>query len=89
MLRHRRERPSAYAGTVYEPLAARHDVVAFTRGDVTVVVHCRTGSDAAGTVGLPAGTWVDLVTGRRTAGGEQDVGVVLGRSPVAVLARES
>lgn len=88
LLAHRRANEGSYVGAPYEPLEAPDDVVAFSRGDLVTVVPCRTAAPSAGTVDLPAGTWVDVVTGARLDGGGHDLRSVLGWYPVAVLARE-
>jgi (1->4)-alpha-D-glucan 1-alpha-D-glucosylmutase len=88
VLAHRRSRPDAFDGAPYEPLDAGDDVVAFSRGDLVTVVPCRTARPLEGDVALPHGRWVDLVSGARVDGGRQEVASVLGRLPVAVLARQ-
>ena len=87
VLAHRRSRPEVFAGTTYEPLAAPDGVVAFSRGDVVTVAPCRTGRALDGDVELPPGQWVDLVSGEHVDGGLHDVGSLLDRFPVAVLAK--
>ena len=86
VLAHRRARPEAYQG--YQPLVAPDDVVAYSRDGVVTVVPCRTTAAAGGAVELPTGPWVDLVTRARVDGGGHDVSSLLGRFPVAVLARD-
>lgn len=88
ILAHRRARPDVYASSGYEPLEAGPGAIAFSRGDVAVVAACRS-RPAAGDVGLPRGSWVDVVTGGRVDGGRRPLTTVLGRSSVAVLAREA
>lgn len=87
VLTHRRARPEAYGG--YEPLDAPDDLIAFSRGGVVTVVPCRTAGSASGTVELPSGPWVDLVTGTPIDGGKQESQSLLRRFPVAVLAKET
>ncbi|HUC05794.1 MAG TPA: malto-oligosyltrehalose synthase [Acidimicrobiales bacterium] len=95
LLEDRRRHPGRYAGTHYEPLAVSNagpdDVIAFTRGDLGVVVPCRTHgawwSEAA--VELPHGGWRNLLTGMHIGSTRGPVRDVLGGFPVAVLEREA
>ena len=95
VLRHRRERPEAYTSRHYEPLpvaGSRADhAVAFSRGDVAVVVPrlvIGLGGDWAGTtVMLPAGGWTNVLDGSDHSGGPAGAAELLARFPVAVLAR--
>jgi (1->4)-alpha-D-glucan 1-alpha-D-glucosylmutase len=41
------------------------------------------------TVGLPEGSWVDVLTGEKVDGGHASVAALLRRFPVAVLGREA
>ncbi|HSJ91795.1 MAG TPA: malto-oligosyltrehalose synthase [Ilumatobacter sp.] len=88
VLDHRRARPDAFDASRYEPLDAGDGVVAFSRGELAVVARTRTGAHTDGAVELPAGAWVDLLTGGRVDGGRQDLQTVLGGLPVSVLAQE-
>src|SRR5215471_13554901 len=73
LLEHRRRHPGLYESNGYEPVRTEDDVVAFTRGDLAVVVPRRGTRDwREMRVGLPPGDWLD----------------VLGDSPVGVLVRE-
>lgn len=92
-LRLRRDRPELFTG--YAPLAAAgiaaQHVFAFDRGGaLTVTTRLPAGLAAAGgwrdtRLGLPAGAWVDLLTGRRVTGGTTPAGSLLERYPVALL----
>jgi (1->4)-alpha-D-glucan 1-alpha-D-glucosylmutase len=97
VLAHRRTNPGAYGpGSGYRPLpitgANAGHAVAFERdGGLAVVVPrlVATLDDWAGTdVALPAGVWVDVLTGDKVDGGPAEVADLLRRFPVAVLARE-
>jgi (1->4)-alpha-D-glucan 1-alpha-D-glucosylmutase len=97
VLGHRRENPGAFGpGSGYRPLpvtgARAGHAVAFERGGELAVVVPRlvaTLDDWAGTeVALPAGTWVDVLTGDKVEGGPAQIEELLRRFPVAVLARE-
>jgi (1->4)-alpha-D-glucan 1-alpha-D-glucosylmutase len=91
-LRLRRDRPEAFGG--YEPLlatgAAAEHVVAFSRGDAVTVgtrlpVRLERGGGWRDTaLPLPAGDWIDLLTGRPATG---PVGDLLATYPVALLTR--
>jgi (1->4)-alpha-D-glucan 1-alpha-D-glucosylmutase len=98
----RRARPDAFGpGGSYVPLApsgpAADHVVAFGRGDeVLTVVPCRAlrfdpAGDAARatTVPLPAGRWVDELSGVTHDGGEVAVDALLGSFGVALLTRDN
>jgi (1->4)-alpha-D-glucan 1-alpha-D-glucosylmutase len=99
VLRHRRQFPGGYGpDSGYEPLrvtgARAAHAVAFTRagGLAVVVPRLVTGladgwADTA--VTLPGGTWTDVLTGGRLAGGDISVAALCRRFPVAVLAREA
>ncbi|ABK53145.1 maltooligosyl trehalose synthase [Acidothermus cellulolyticus 11B] len=94
VLRLRRRHPEWFTG--YHPLvadgpAADH-LVAFHRDGPVVTVAGRLTARlrAAGgwretTVHIPAGTWVDALSGRECDGGEHAVGSLLGAAPVALL----
>ena len=93
----RRRRPAAYgpAGT-FRPLVARgpkaRHAVAFVRAQEAVTVVPRLvlklGGDWAGTeLELPSGRWRDEFTGVVVDGGRQRLADLLGRFPVALLAR--
>jgi (1->4)-alpha-D-glucan 1-alpha-D-glucosylmutase len=97
VLAHRRRHPAAYGpGSGYRPLPvtgakARH-AVAFERdGGLAVVVPrlvAALGGDWAGTeVALPAGAWVDVLTGDPADGGPAQVAALLRRFPVAILGK--
>ena len=90
----RARRPELFAGAAYRRLElagakARHGL-AFTRGDLAVVVPVLAAGVAAGwgdtTVALPEGMWTDALTGAaHTGGAPVEVGSLLDRFPVAVL----
>ncbi|MGH2688700.1 MAG: malto-oligosyltrehalose synthase, partial [Actinomycetota bacterium] len=95
LLHHRRRRPEAYASREYERLEvagpkADH-VVAFSRGDLLVVVPrlvAGLAGDWAGTeVRFPPGSWADVLTGAAWDGGPAAVPGLLGAFPAAVLER--
>jgi (1->4)-alpha-D-glucan 1-alpha-D-glucosylmutase len=97
LLHDRQRRPEAYASRQYEPLPidggkADH-VVAFSRGDLVVVVpRLVTGvaGDWAGTVvGIPDGRWTDVLTGAVHAGGRVPAADLLAAYPVSVLERSA
>ncbi|MGI8627523.1 MAG: hypothetical protein ACR2J5_13300 [Geodermatophilaceae bacterium] len=96
----RRRRPEAFgagAGGGYAPLLfsgtkAEH-AVGFTRGGCVAVVTSRLvlglKSEWDDTVfALPAGSWIDMLTGRVWTGGAVDVGELLAAFPVALLERD-
>jgi (1->4)-alpha-D-glucan 1-alpha-D-glucosylmutase len=95
LLHHRREHPDIYTSRRYAVLPvggskAEH-AVAFTRGDLVVVVP-RLVIGLAGdwddtTVTLPDGEWADLLGGGTYGGGVVGAGKLLDRFPVAVVAR--
>ncbi len=96
----RRRRPGVFLDGDHRPVDATGPLsghlVAFSRGDEAVTLAPRLvrglaasgGWDEATTVALPAGSWIDVMSGRLLDGGEQPVGEVLGHFPVAVLERE-
>jgi (1->4)-alpha-D-glucan 1-alpha-D-glucosylmutase len=94
----RRKRPEAFGVRGdYRPLsvsgARANHVVAFTRAESVVTVVPRLVIRLAGEwsdtqVDLPAGSWCNTLTGERVSGGLQAAAHVLGRFPVALLARE-
>ncbi|MDQ1653054.1 MAG: (1-_4)-alpha-D-glucan 1-alpha-D-glucosylmutase [Cryptosporangiaceae bacterium] len=94
-LRLRRDRPDLFTG--YTPIAAdgpsAAHAVAFDRGGaIAVATRLPVGLDAAGgwhgtTLALPEGTWTDVLTGREFGGGPAALEDLLGRYPVALLAR--
>jgi (1->4)-alpha-D-glucan 1-alpha-D-glucosylmutase len=94
-LRLRRDRPELFTG--YSPMtpdgpAAAH-AVAFDRGGaIAVATRLPVALEAAGgwrhtTLALPAGSWTDVLTGREFPGGPSGLDELLGRYPVALLAR--
>ncbi len=101
----RRLHPPWFLGGSYRPLPVRPgsstSLVAFARAEaaITVVprlVHGLGGSPAAvaaslrgTTVVLPGGRWRNVLTGDELGGDEVDAGRLLGRFPVALLAREA
>ena len=100
-LRLRQERLRAFVPedgpASYEPLAVEGDraahLVAFARGGEVVTLAPRLVLGLAGdwrdtTVELPPGPWRDVLTGDVVDGGTVAVAKVLGRFPVALLARE-
>jgi (1->4)-alpha-D-glucan 1-alpha-D-glucosylmutase len=95
LLEHRRGRPGVYATTDYEPLTftgpRRADLVGFRRGGGLAVVVPRFGDDhwESTAVDLPAGRWVDVLTGVDHYGGRRPLPDLLARFPVAVLDRNS
>ncbi len=103
-LRLRQQRPEAFVGdgAAYAGLATTSEnAVAYARGSgpsqVAVVVTRLAGrlADAGGwadaTVALPAGPWLDQLTGRRIPGGDTRLAELLpaGGLPVALLSRDS
>jgi (1->4)-alpha-D-glucan 1-alpha-D-glucosylmutase len=94
LLRLRRDDPDAFlAGSSYEPVDAGSRAVAFARAGRVVTVAPtralqveRTGW-ADDVVQLPAGSWVDVLTGGESAGGPQPLAALLRDFPVAVLRR--
>jgi (1->4)-alpha-D-glucan 1-alpha-D-glucosylmutase len=98
-LRLRRTRPEWYSGS-YRPLSAHGltagHVVAFQRGEraVTVTTRLPAGLRRRGgwqdtTLPLPAGSWVDLLTGGTYRGGAVAMAELTGRLPVALLVPET
>ena len=92
VLTHRRHHPGAYASTGYDPLAVcgtgDDTALAFSRGEVAVVVPLRTpDAGSPDTVELPGGRWRDVVTGAEIDGGRRRLAELWDRFPVAVLAR--
>jgi (1->4)-alpha-D-glucan 1-alpha-D-glucosylmutase len=98
LLGHRRRRPGAYQpGSGYQPLPvsgrqASH-AVAFTRTGGLAVIVPRLVAGLADdwadtTVTLPAGGWVNVLTGESAEGGEASAAALLRQFPVAVLGRE-
>jgi (1->4)-alpha-D-glucan 1-alpha-D-glucosylmutase len=96
-LRLRRDRPELFTG--YSPIiaagpAADH-LFAFDRGGaLSLATRLPAGLEGGGgwrntTVELPAGSWVDELTGRRFAGGTTGVDAVFDEYPVALLVRNS
>ena len=100
-LRVRGERPEAFgAEGGYEPLEVRGAAAAhafgFVRGgEVAVVVPrlvvrlAREGGWRGTTIRLPAGAWLDVLTGERVPGGQRPAEALLGRFPVALLVRDA
>ena|GEM_PF-45336 len=96
-LRLLRDQPGLFGG--YLPLpatgSAADHVVAFDRGGaITVATRLPVGLAAAGGWGdtvlaLPAGDWVDVISGREVVGGDVAVAELLGDLPVALLARRT
>ena len=94
LLQHRCAAPEAFRAVHYRGLEAlgpraRH-VVAFERGDlVTVVPRFPPLADswASTTLDLPAGPWLDVLSGASHDGGTTAVAELLGAFPVAVLGR--
>jgi (1->4)-alpha-D-glucan 1-alpha-D-glucosylmutase len=94
-LRLRRDRPELFTG--YTPIAgvgpAADHLFAFDRGGaLTLATRLPAGLAGGGgwrdtTVELPAGSWVDELTGQRFTGGPLPVAAVLHRYPVALLVR--
>jgi (1->4)-alpha-D-glucan 1-alpha-D-glucosylmutase len=96
-LRLRAALPEAFEGA-YRELPVRGaraaHAVAFCRGEAVCVIvpRLRLGLERAGwwadtAVELPAGSWVDRLTGRPSAGGEVPVAGLLASFPVALLER--
>ena len=95
-LRLRRDRPELFTG--YDPVdasgAGGQHVFAFDRGGaLTVATRLPLSLAAAGgwrdtALAVPAGSWADVLTGRRVTGGQVPVADLLDRYPVALLARE-
>jgi (1->4)-alpha-D-glucan 1-alpha-D-glucosylmutase len=95
LLRHRRDHPHGYQSTRYEPLRVRgpqaQHAVAFTRGDLAVVVpRLVVGLDddwRGTTVDLGSPGWTNLMTGEPVEGGPVALSDLLAACPVAVLVR--
>ncbi|SDD05875.1 maltooligosyl trehalose synthase [Sanguibacter gelidistatuariae] len=101
-LRVRRGDPGAFLGPEagYRPLAASSGAaLAFARterGEATAVTVAtrgavrlqRLGGWGEHTLVLPEGRWLDVLTGRAVAGGEQPVAELLDALPVALMVRE-
>ena len=92
LLAHRREVGQPTGS--YEPLELSgprsDDALAFTRGELAVVVPRRGGEDWAGTaVTLPRGTWRDVCTDAHLDGGRRGLDELFTIFPVAVLARST
>jgi (1->4)-alpha-D-glucan 1-alpha-D-glucosylmutase len=95
VLRLRRQRSELF--TEYTPMsadgAADGHAVAFDRGGaIAVATRLPVGLEAGGgwrgtTLTVPDGTWTDVFTGREFAGGPLALEDLLGRYPVALLAR--
>jgi maltooligosyltrehalose synthase len=69
--------------------AGSKQALAFTRGGRLAVVIPLRGPRADATVTLPAGTWRDVLTDDKVAGGDAGVDDLLRRFPVAVLERQA
>ena len=83
----RRRCPAPFEGA-YRPLAAGPDTVAFTRGSDDVAVVAAVRPDVAATVELPAGAWLDVLSGAEHDGrGPRRVADLVGRSGGALLVR--
>ncbi|HEV8063779.1 MAG TPA: malto-oligosyltrehalose synthase [Acidimicrobiales bacterium] len=97
ILRHRRRHPAAYSGQHYEPLPVsglnENHVVAFTRGDLVVVVPrlvAKFGLEWADTsVELPAGIWQNILTTSNHHGGLTALQALTPAFPVVVLHRRT
>lgn len=85
-------------GSDYEPIECRgrwgDRVVAFTRSEEVAVVVPRLSVGPDGEWGetsavLPAGRWLNVLTGENVTGAETRVGELWSRFPVALLARQS
>ncbi|MGD9798246.1 MAG: malto-oligosyltrehalose synthase, partial [Acidimicrobiia bacterium] len=91
LLAHRRREPATYRSSTYEPLAvtgARPDgILAFSRGDLVVVVPVRDGVGPDLAVDLPQGRWLDVLGGASHDGGRRRADALLADFPVAVLGR--
>lgn len=98
LLRYRRESPVAFsASSGYQPLPvlgpkADHAVAFARTGGLAVVVPRLLGGLASGWDGtcvrLPAGRWLNVLTGDSTDGGEVSIASLLRRFPVAVMGSE-
>ncbi len=98
-LHFRRSRPELFGPEGdYRPILATgakaEHVVAYTRGGGCVAVAPRLplklgGGWADTTLAIPPGTWTNLLTGESVGGGDAKLGVLLGRFPVALLAKDS
>jgi (1->4)-alpha-D-glucan 1-alpha-D-glucosylmutase len=98
-LQFRRDRPDAFGrASSYVPVqaagpAAQHLVGFLRSGDVAVLATRlpmtleRDGGWRDTVVPLPAGTWVDLLSGRAVSGGDVAIGELLDASPVALLGK--
>jgi (1->4)-alpha-D-glucan 1-alpha-D-glucosylmutase len=93
----RRRRRDAFSAQIgYAPVYAQgplgDHVVAFRRGESVMAIVPRLVTKAAGrwpgtTVQIPAGAWVNVMTGDRLNGGDVDVGDLWRDFPVALLER--
>ncbi len=99
-LRARLERPDTFVRGAYQPLEARGSradhVVGFVRGDDVAVIVPRLvlGLEAAGgwddtEVDLPDGSWCQVLSDERVAGGTVRIADLLRSFPVAVLAADA
>ncbi len=92
-LRLRREHPDLFgAGSTYRPLESSSHLLGFVREQakaaVATIVQCPSRSREASLIDLPAGRWVDVLTGRAHRGGVQQAEELLAVLPVALLLRE-
>ena len=88
LLSHRRSAPDTYSKGGYEPLRVEGDgIVAYERDALAVVVPCRSTLSGHTHVDLPAGEWVDVVTGATVPGGAHRVASLLAHFPLAALTR--
>jgi (1->4)-alpha-D-glucan 1-alpha-D-glucosylmutase len=98
-LRLRREHPEWFGPeAAYTPITVKGSkidhVIAYQRGDSVVVVVPRWplrlgGNWAATSLELPLGKWRNIFTGETPTGGQQRMGPLLRRFPVALLTREA
>jgi (1->4)-alpha-D-glucan 1-alpha-D-glucosylmutase len=93
----RGRRPALFEGASYEPLPVEGEqadhVVGFARDDLAVAIPRLPGVVGRGwgatRIAVPAGRWVDVVSGAPVDGGGVAVSDLFARAPVAVLAREA
>ncbi len=98
-LRLRKEQPQSFGSSaVYTPLLAQgskaEHVVCFARGENVVAVaqrfsHTLNGTWAGTTLPLPAGEWIDRLSGLRHLGGTVKVTALFSAFPAALLVRST
>jgi (1->4)-alpha-D-glucan 1-alpha-D-glucosylmutase len=92
-LRLRRDCPELFGTAAdYRPIPSAPEVIAFARScgaqSVVTAVHTRGGELDSGTIELPEGRWLDVLTARDHDGGRQTAAQLFRSLPVALLVRE-